>query len=184
MNETITVTAKKEFIKWFLSHYELQKREATWLLQYLMSDDRLLSKVHFTDSIRHLPKAVLMSTKCVKLTPFKYCKNKRVILDVEKAFHDIRLRPDEDVYISLHFRDRELSPEYAAVLEANPMEKQNVLQDTLLGLLAELVLDELIYQYKKEWIQRQIDHALDNKDQGKFFELTEELKSLKRANES
>lgn len=177
MGEVINIAEKKHFIKWFLEKYELQNREAEWLLQYLASNDHLLERVHFIDNFKNLPKTILMSTKCVQMTPFKFYKNRRVTSDVEKAFLDIHNNPHEDIYIGLFFKDRSVSPEYAAVLETNPQEDAKE-ADALVSLQAELILDWSIKNYRLSKIYEQIDHALDTGDRQQFEKLTSQLKEL------
>ncbi|PTX59920.1 uncharacterized protein YpiB (UPF0302 family) [Melghirimyces profundicolus] len=174
MGECVTVSEKKEFIQWFLNRYELARREAAWLLNYLCSDDQLLKRTHFVDSLRHLSKTLLISTRCVRMTPFRFTKNKRVSADVETAFYDLRSNKKEDLYISLSFKDKSTCPEYAAVLEVNPMERQDLVQDTLLGLLAEMILDESVRDFRKKELYRRIDAALENGDEEQFLQLTEQ----------
>ncbi|KEO84245.1 ReoY family proteolytic degradation factor [Tumebacillus flagellatus] len=178
MGEVITIAEKKTFIKWFLEKYDLQNREAEWLLQYIASSDQLLEKVHFIDNFRNLPKTILISTKCVQMTPFKFYKNKRVTSDVEKAFLDIHNNPNEDIYIGLFFKERTVSPEYAAVLERNPMDDTKETIDALVSLQAELILDHAFKQYRLNSLYERIDQALANGDQAAFLELTSELKTV------
>jgi uncharacterized protein YpiB (UPF0302 family) len=178
MGEVITIAEKKTFIKWFLEKYDLQNREAEWLLQYIASSDSLLERVHFIDNFRNLPKTILISTKCVQMTPFKFYKNKRVTSDVEKAFLDIHNNPNEDIFIGLFFKDRTISPEYAAVLERNPMDDARDAIDALVSLQAELVLDFSIKNYKLNTLYEQIDRALEMGDQQAFMELSAKLRDL------
>jgi uncharacterized protein YpiB (UPF0302 family) len=178
VSKAISISVKREFVSWFLERYELQKREAAWLLSYLTSDDRLLEKVHFVNSYHQLPKVLVLSANDVQMTPFEFYKKDSVTPDVEKAFHDLRLNPHEDVYVGLLFKDRATSPEYAAVLEVNPMEKQDVVHGTLLGLLAEMILDEAVRDFKEQKLYREIDEALALGDEMKFIKLTDELKKL------
>lgn len=179
----VTTDSKKDFIKWFLDTYSFTKREVAWLFSYLASNDKLMEKVHFVDNVHHLPKAILVSTDCVTMTPFKFYKNDRVTPDVETAFLDIRSNPDEEIYIGLVFKDRESSLEYAAVLEVNPMEKQNLVKDTLLELMAELVLDQMEHEFNKKQLYRAIDEALITGNKDKFIELTKQLRELLKLEE-
>lgn len=178
MSEVITIAEKKTFIKWFLEKYELQNREAEWLLQYMASSDQLLERVHFIDNFRNLPKTILLSTKCVQMTPFKFYKNKRVTSDVEKAFLDIHNNPTEDIYIGLFFKERSVSPEYAAVLEQNPMDDTRESIDALVSLQAEMVLDYAIKNHRLDSLYKQIDEALDRGDKKMFRQLTAELNQV------
>jgi len=45
-------------------------------------------------------------------------------------------------------------------------------------MLAELFLDQMMNNFKKSKILREIDQSLKNKDKEAFFRLTEELKSV------
>lgn len=178
MSEVITIAEKKVFIKWFLDKYQLQNREAEWLLQYIAASDQLLERVHFIDNFRNLPKTILISTKCVQMTPFKFYKNKRVTSDVEKAFLDIHHNPTEDIYIGLFFKERTTSPEYAAVLERNPMDDTKESIDALVSLQAEMVLDHAIRTFHLNAIYEEIDKALDRGDQKAFMELSAKLREM------
>ena len=40
--------------------------------------------------------------------------------DAEKSFHDLRLHPDEKMYIQLNFPNNHTCPQYASVREENP----------------------------------------------------------------
>jgi len=176
MGEVVKISEKKHFIRWFLHKYELQNREAEWLLQYLSTNDQLLERVHFIDSFKNLPKTILMSATCVQMTPFKFYKNKNVTSDVEKAFMDIHNHPSEDIFVGLFFKDRAHSPEYASVLEANPHEDRKEPSDRLIALHAELVLEEALSDYQRKSLYRAIDEALDRKDRQAFLQLTAELR--------
>lgn len=58
------------------------------------------------------------------------------------------------------------------------MDKQNVVQDSLLSLMAEIVLEQSQRAYRKKTLYSQIDEALAKGDEETFFTLTEELKAL------
>lgn len=178
MSNSITVSEKKEFINWFLNRYELQKKEAAWLLSYLSSDEQLLERIHFVDHVEHLPKVIVMSTTCTEEPSFQFKKKKRKGSDVESAYYDIKLFPNEEIYIDLYFKDRTSCPEFAAVLEVNPMEQQDLVQDSLLGLFAELLLDQAVMKYQKQELYRKIDQALETRDVVAFETWTAELRKL------
>jgi uncharacterized protein YpiB (UPF0302 family) len=173
MESSVSVAEKKEFIRWFLNRYELQK-EAVWLLQYFSSKENLLRKIHFVENVRNLPKTLIISSRYSNMIPFTFIKNKRVVADVETAFYDIRSYPHEDVYIGLYFKDRATCPEYAAVLEGNPMEKHDVVQDHLLSLFAEMVLDRAVQEFQERELYRRIDLALEERDEQTFLQLSEQ----------
>lgn len=174
MESSITIQEKKEFIRWFLNRYELQKKEAAWLLEFLSSNEQLLAHVHFVENIRKLSKTIIISTKCSKMIPFRFTKNRRVGTDVETAFYDIRTYPHEGIFIGLYFKDRAACPEYAAILEGNPMEKHDLVQDHLLSLFAEIVLDQAVQEFHRKQLYKRIDDALKERDEQTFLQLSEQ----------
>jgi uncharacterized protein YpiB (UPF0302 family) len=179
MNDIITLTEKKNFIQWFLKNYELKKREGAWLLTYILSDEELLEKIRFVDDISTTTaRSLFMSTKCVNETGFRFTKGKLVTTDVERAFHDIRLNSDEEIFLKLSFQYSESSPEYAAVREVDPMERYNVTSNSWYSLLAEMVLDEAIERFQKEKLYQQINQSLKEQDKEKFLQLSRRWSQL------
>jgi len=175
---TISISEKKEFIHWFLGHHELRKREVAWLLSYLSSKDEILERVHFVEHVSQLPKSIVISTKCSDMPPFQFSRKKRVGTDVESVFYDLQLFPDEEIYIGLYFQDRTTCPKFAAVLEGNPMERQDLVQDQLLSLFAEMLLDQAVRRFQKKQLYAKIDESLKNQDKIAFLKLSSELKKL------
>ncbi|WP_025026779.1 ReoY family proteolytic degradation factor [Caldalkalibacillus mannanilyticus] len=173
MSQIITISEKKKFLQWFLSKYELKKRECAWLLTYLMSDDELIDKVRFVDETNSDDiRSMFMSTKCVRGNAFRFIKGKLTTSDVERAFHDIRLHPEEEILITLSFHQSESCYEYAAVREVDPMERYNVTSNSWYSLLAEMVLDEAIERFQKERLYQQINQSLEDKDKESFLRLS------------
>lgn len=120
MNTPVSVNEKKDFVKWFLNNYQLKQRECVWILNYLMSHDQLMHKVHFVEHAKYCPRGLVMSANCVKDTPFHFFKQNVMTTDAEKSFHDIRLNRDEDIYIQLNFKSSFQNANYVVVLEENP----------------------------------------------------------------
>ncbi|RXT13928.1 YpiB family protein [Ammoniphilus sp. CFH 90114] len=180
MGEAVTVSAKKEFIRWFLSKFQLKKKEGSWLFNYMLSDERLLERVHFTDDLRNRDKTMIISTVCSQATPFQFQKSTKIYYDVERAFHDIRLNPEEDVFISLYFKDRLLCPQYLAVLEGRPMESPRITQDDVMSLMAEIVMDKAIRKQRLKVLYDEIDRSLAEGNQSRFLELTGEWNELRK----
>ncbi|WP_147804780.1 ReoY family proteolytic degradation factor [Alkalicoccus halolimnae] len=179
MNSPVPVMEKRDFLKWFLEKYQLKRRECAWLLNFLMSDDILMERVHFVEQAEHCPKALMISANDVDQVPFAFHKNQHVTMDAEKSFHDIRLNRNEDIYIQLNFKDKQTLPQYAAVLEENPYLPVNSDEETVKGLLAELVLDEALRVEKLRSLEEQIDIALAQKDRNAFITLSKQYSELK-----
>ncbi|MGN2663535.1 ReoY family proteolytic degradation factor [Bacillus altitudinis] len=178
MQTPVSVNEKKEFIRWFLNHYQLKRRECVWILNYLMSHDSLMEKVHFVEQAEFCPRGIIMSTHCVDEVPFRFYKENIMTTDAEKSFHDIRLNKQQDLFIQLNFRSAYRSPEYAAVLETNPHIPKDLYENEKDKDLAEKVLEHSIATFQKERLMKEIDEALDRHDQETFKKLAKELSLL------
>ena len=179
MATPVSVNEKKEFIRWFLNHYQLKRRECVWILNYLLSQDQLMEKVHFVDHVEYCPRGMVMSTVCVDDVPFRFYKGSLMTTDAEKSFHDIRLNRDEAIYIQLNFKDRHKSYQYAAVLETNPYMPDIVQISDEDRELANRFLKHSQIAFQIEILKRKIDHALDHDDREAFMQLTEQLKEIR-----
>ncbi|USK33501.1 IDEAL domain-containing protein [Bacillus sp. F19] len=58
----------------------------------------------------------------------------------------------------------------------NPPQQPDV--EILDSLLAEMVLDKALINFRKEQIQKEIDQSLQDKNKEEFLRLTEELKNI------
>jgi len=180
MSAPVSVNEKKDFIRWFLNHYQLKRRECVWILNYLMSHDQLMEKVHFVDQAQYCPKGLVMSTHCVDEVPFRFYKENIMTTDAEKSFHDIRLNREEDIFIQLNFHASNKAHQYAAVLEENPYVPKNLQVSEKERLIAERFLAESIERFQKELLLQKIDEALDKQDEKLFLKLTDQLKKMRR----
>lgn len=177
MTTTVTVEAKKDFIRWILKHYSLKRRECVWILDYLIVHGDLLKNVHFTDEVHHCPRGIVMTTTSMDNIPFRFFKGNGMTADAEKAFHDIRLNPNDKMYIQINFPNKYNNPEYAAVHEENP-------HDTTIDWkkiegdrkIAEEFLNHMSKSLHQNALMLQIDEALDNNNKELFMELTSKLK--------
>ncbi|MFH6683502.1 ReoY family proteolytic degradation factor [Bacillus amyloliquefaciens] len=178
MQTPVSVNEKKDFIRWFLNHYQLKRRECVWILNYLMSHDTLMEKVHFVEQAEFCPRGIIMSTHCVDEVPFRFYKENVMTTDAEKSFHDIRLNKQQDLFIQLNFRSAYSSPEYAAVLESNPHLSKDLFENKQDQGMAEKILEHAISTFQREKLLRDIDEALDRHDKETFEKLSRQLNQL------
>ncbi|NSL52282.1 ReoY family proteolytic degradation factor [Calidifontibacillus erzurumensis] len=178
MSTPVSVSEKKEFVRWFLNNYQLKRRECVWILNYLMSHDQLLEKVHFVEQAAFCPRGIIMSTHCVDDVPFRFYKDNVMTTDAEKSFHDIRLNRDQDIYIQLNFKSSFSCAKYVAVLEENKFIPNHLLINEKDQQLAQQFLEESLLSFQKNRLLKQIDEALDNLDFDKFMVLSAQLNSL------
>ncbi|MBG9590550.1 ReoY family proteolytic degradation factor [Cytobacillus firmus] len=178
MATPVSVNEKKDFIRWFLNHYQLKRRECVWILNYLMSHDQLMEKVHFVEQAQYCPRGLIMSTHCVDEVPFRFYKENVMTTDAEKSFHDIRLNRDEEIYIQLNFHASNKAHQYAAVMEENPFMPKTLQINEKDRLIAERFLTESLEKFKREKLLELIDEALDKQDKKAFSVLTQQLNRL------
>jgi uncharacterized protein YpiB (UPF0302 family) len=178
MKTPVSVNEKKDFIRWFLNHYQLKRRECVWILNYLMSHDQLMEKVHFVEQAQYCPRGLVMSTHCVEEVPFRFYKENVMTTDAEKSFHDIRLNRDEEIFIQLNFHASNQAHQYAAVLEENPYMPKSLQINEKDQAFAEKFLSESIQQFQRDKLLQLIDEALDRQDKKAFHQLTDQLKKL------
>ncbi|MFB1080831.1 ReoY family proteolytic degradation factor [Jeotgalibacillus sp. JSM ZJ347] len=178
MAPSISADEKKDFIKWFLQHYQLKKRESVWIMNYLLSHEQLIENLHFVEDARYCPRGIVMSTACSEEVPFRFYKGQVMTTDAEKSFHDIRLHREEDLYVQLNFDSAYSSYQYAAVLEDNPYTPKESQLSKKEKELAEQFLTDSISANQRTQLMKEIDEALDRHDEDRFRQLTERLKSL------
>jgi uncharacterized protein YpiB (UPF0302 family) len=58
------------------------------------------------------------------------------------------------------------------------MGKMNIINDTMLSLIAEMVLDESVRKFKEQYLYEEIDKALAEGNEQSFIALTTELRTL------
>lgn len=183
MYSQISIYEKKDFIKWFLKKYQLKQREAVWILTYLIENDELLIHTHFVNDAKYCPRAMVLTSTCSNQVPFLFFKGKIMTDNPDKLFHDIRLNPDETLYIQLNFKQAEQAPFYASILEDNPFAPfywQMRQQDQE---ISERLIEQFQFDHQKHLLESEIDEALDKKDEIKFLKLVRELEQvLKKEN--
>ncbi len=178
MTASVSVGEKKEFVRWFLKKYQMKRRECVWILNYLISHETMLNNVHFVEEAHYCPRAMIMSVTTSSGIPFRFYKGSIMTADAEKSFHDLRLHPEEEMYIQLNFQTLPPSPEYLAVLEENPYMPKYLHISEKDKMLAEDILNESLQSFQRELLKKQIDQAIDENNKEKFLELSSLWKQL------
>jgi uncharacterized protein YpiB (UPF0302 family) len=139
-------------------------------MEYLRSHPTILDRTHFVEEAIHTPRSLVMTANGMEGAPFRFYKGNLMTADSEKAFHDIRLNPDQDLYIELVF-PKDGCIEYYGVLEDNPhvVVKSARKEDCD---FAEQFTNDFALSLNKEVLLQRIDEALDARDKERFMELT------------
>ncbi len=178
LETSVQTEDKKDFIEWFLRHYQLKKRESVWILNYLLNHEELLQQVHFVLEARFCPRAMIISTHCSNEIAFRFYKKHIVTTDADKSFHDIRLHATEPMYIQLNFKNVKRCIPYMKVLEDNPFIPDDYFLTGSDKKVMEKWLDYSIYEYQRVKLLQQINDALDERDQQLFLYYTDQLNKL------
>ncbi|RYM05405.1 IDEAL domain-containing protein [Sporolactobacillus sp. THM7-7] len=181
MEQLVSNTEKRSFIKWLLARGELYNRETVWLLHYLMTSEKLLGLIHFVDNVTGCRRSITIHEKRKAPADFEYLKTEVRTHNPEKAFHDLRLNQKEPVYIKVNLSSFHFYPEYFSVLEDRPGQSEQV--HVAYRRAAEDAAETAERKYRREKLYREINRALDDGDAARFYELTEKLKRLERIQE-
>ncbi|WHT47143.1 ReoY family proteolytic degradation factor [Sporosarcina thermotolerans] len=179
MTAMVPVAAKKDFVRWFLKRYKLKRRECVWILNYLLSHEQLLQNVHFTDEVHYCPRAMVISTINSESIPFRFYKGNLMTADAEKSFHDLRLHPDEKMFIQLNFPNSNTCPHYASVREENPFLPAELQVSPRDRKIAEKLLEESAASMSLDLLMKRVDEALDANDRERFLVLSAMLNDMK-----
>ncbi|EPD52798.1 hypothetical protein HMPREF1210_01178 [Paenisporosarcina sp. HGH0030] len=174
MNSTVSVEDKKVFVRWLLKRYQMKRAECKWILSYLLTHDEIMKNVHFVEEAHYCPRAMVMSVSESNGVPFRFYKGELMTANAEKAFHDMRLNPEEDMYLQLNFpQTNEL--EYLNVLETNAFIPKYLQINYKDREFAEQVTQHLVKAQAEFSYEQMIDEALDKGDKDRFMELTQKV---------
>jgi len=174
----ITVQQKRAFIKWFLDNYQLKRRESVWILNYIMQYNEVLRNLHFVENACYCERGIIISTNCVDEVPFRFYKGNIVTTDPEECFYDIRSNKELPFYIELMFKDKHKCPEYFGVLEDNPFDKSEDINEYTEA--ATNFLEYCLFKYKINQLKKRIDEAIDDGNKEMFMKLTDELSKIEK----
>lgn len=178
LSTRIQLKEKKRFIKWFLAHHQMKRRESMWILNYLLNHDIVLNKARFVEEVEETPRGIRMAAVGTNAPAFQFYKEGHEFDDPEQAFHEVRLNWHTDLYVELVFEGAWASSEYLSILEDNPFAPWN---DAITEELSEEV-DEAIERFqlmeRKQELIKEIDAALEDAEREFFLTLTQELKEI------
>jgi len=178
MESTISVEAKKEFIRWFLKRHKLKRRECVWILHHLMSIDEALENVVFTENARSYPRGMAMSTMNSIDLPFLFYTPSRMTSDANLAYVDVQLNWNEKLYIQLNYPDSHVCEWYAKVLEDETSTDDDVISESV-KRDADQLLNEMETRLVESEYERLINKALDERDSEAFKHWTGEFEKMR-----
>ncbi|MUV06622.1 hypothetical protein GOP80_05480 [Planococcaceae bacterium Storch 2/2-2] len=178
MTVRIEPEQKRYFLKKLLMTYEIDHRETVWLLNYLLTDDALLDRIHFVNDVTNCPQSIELATFEMEwLEPFLYRKGRVETTDADRAFHALRLT-EEPMYVAIHFPNRQVDSSYAAVEVDNPFAPRSLVTERWNEQTARTMYEDVWKEQTVERVKRLIDEALDRRDFEALHTLQQQLQRL------
>ncbi|MFV8829283.1 YpiB family protein [Alkalihalobacterium sp. APHAB7] len=178
MSKFVSAHEKKTFLLWFLENHRLKKADARRLLEVLLKNFHILDHVHFTDELKSHRRTVVISSMNSDEIGFKYYQSGRVYEEVAVAYNDITTHPTEPVYLLLHFYGKLNNQRYLQLIENKSIDNIRRYEHyEKVAKEAEQVIEQSLNQNKKEILLRQIDKALDEKNEKLFQHLVKQLQT-------
>ncbi|WP_214731027.1 ReoY family proteolytic degradation factor [Exiguobacterium sp. s195] len=171
------VERKRDFLKRFVAHHTLRKREAKWILDYWLRHPEKLGNVHFVTNASVSPRSLVMTAYGFDGEPFRYRRGDLVTMNPEKAYHDIRLH-DGPIYVELNFQGMMIDENWVDIVEQNPFEPVAEVRDEV-SSSAQTVIQASVAQFEEERLLIEIDKALDRRDENLFRNLTTQLHQVR-----
>lgn len=195
-----------------MNHKQLKRRESVWILNYLMDNDDLLTRVHFVtkagriDVLEEKQRLIIMSCHCTDYAPFKYFTENNLTTDAERAFHDIRLNRDKPIFINVQYHgdvscdnlfmveeDEDVMVIAMGInlnhpLREKPKSTLQKLQDKFSEINPDVaptinsLCETVTHEIRVKKLKEDIDSALDKGDRELFLKLANELGELTQPN--
>lgn len=174
-----TMTTKKEFLHWFLKNHKTKTKEGAWILNYILSNSRILERVQFVEYAKGTECGLRVASADSTSIPFTFFKGEINSTKPEEAFKEIKTSVGP-IFIEIHFENRLTNPLFISALEDVGV----IANEDKLSLserdLSEI--DKMLAHSIKEGcinrIQRQIDHALATGDRVSFLALSAQYMEL------
>lgn len=174
----VTIEVKKQFLSWFIANQTFSRREVSWLVNYLISHEAILDHAHIVEQTEKTPRGLLIQSSQQGEPNLIFYKNKQKFTDIDQIFHEIRFHWQEELYIECRFQDAWQEISYLGVLEDNPYAPWNQqLKDSEVQRVDNYFL-ALEKQNQMNQLLNQIDQALEEGNQVRFTELSNQLKQL------
>ncbi|WP_347906754.1 YpiB family protein [Enterococcus cecorum] len=174
----ITLSQKKKFLSWFVTSQTFNRREVSWLVNYLISHEAILNNVHIVEKAQDTPRGIVIQTMDFSDIPILLFKDQVEFVDVDQIFHEIRFHWQDDLYLECRFKDAWQEAIYLGVLEDNPYASWNETLDPQFDRQVDDYFDELARESQKKELLLRINQALEENDEATFAQLSSELKAL------
>jgi uncharacterized protein YpiB (UPF0302 family) len=179
MRKWISITEKRNFLKWFLDNHRLKSTDARKILEFIIHRPHLLENLSFVDKIKPREKTIVVSSMQSDESGFAFYDRYRKTEDASQALHDLTLNPSEKVNLILNFYGKLLNHRYLQMLDSPEADSIHLYeQSERHARAAEALIEKISHEQEIERVKRQIDEALDKNDRLLFEQLVSRLQEL------
>lgn len=177
MQTRISLEDKQAFIRWTLENKKMKRRDCAWLLEYLLTHDKILENVRFMEEAHYCQRAIVMSTTETESIPFRFYIGNLMSADTDKVMQEMRIYPEKEMCIQINFSDKYGSAEYLAVMEENKNIPEHLKKETVkiseeIPEDIESLVSEITASNGRVSLLNEIDKALDNGNKELFMQLS------------
>nr|WP_263326476.1 YpiB family protein [Neobacillus sp. Marseille-Q6967] len=179
MKKWVSPVEKSNFLKWFIEHHQLKRKDARKLVEYIIQHFHLLENVSFTEKIKLGEKTIVFSSINSDEPGFVFYNGQRKTEDVSKALGELMMNPADKINIILHFNGSRLNYRYLQLIDnhvSSDMKQYEQFQRDAKEV--DHLIEKMTIEQRIENVKNQIDAALDQKNKALFTELTNELNKL------
>ncbi|WP_379968816.1 YpiB family protein [Ectobacillus sp. sgz5001026] len=179
MNKWVSVSAKRNFLKWFLDHHRLKRTDARKVLEYMLNAPPILECISFTEQIQLNRKTIVISSAQSDEPGFEFYYNKRKTEDIAIALGELMANPSDRVNVMIHFYGKMSNHSYLQLIESPAID--NLRQYTQYEKDAkevDVMIKKLMLEQKRQILKQQIDEALDANNKPLFASLVDQLNQL------
>ena len=173
MTIPVSIEQKRTFLYWFMYHHKVKAHDLDWFLNDVLEDDHALAQLHFVDDITDCPKGIIITSHLNDQISFIFFKHQVKTNNVYTAYHEMNLYKDESLFIQVNFPFCTHNELYQSVIEDNMEVKSAILEST------EEILQQTIQQSREEFLEKEINEALEQKNYEAFMYYSSQLKEIK-----
>lgn len=177
MSKWVSPIEKRNFLRWFLENHKLKRSEARKVIEYLVNNSHILENVSFTEDILLNKKTIVIASMNSDEPGFIFYYHQRKTDEVSMALSNLMMNPSEKVNLILHFRGKMLNHRYLQLI-GNPVSDNIKVYERFKQYKKEAddIIEKILLEKEIERLKKQIDEALDQKDEELFTRLTLKLK--------
>jgi uncharacterized protein YpiB (UPF0302 family) len=173
-NQIVSIDNKEKFIKYLLKNYILKRREAVWILNYMISHKEILNNVNFVTSVEGLSNSIKLNIEGNNNDILEYTENNKKTKDIEFSFHRMRGNLLKDFYMEVNFGTQPMLNDYIELLVELDVDT------SIYSKYVEYMLEKSLIDQQINIVIEEIDESLISKNKNKFKILVKKSDELNK----